>query len=157
MEIPQLSEKEINEYLALAKSAAKRRYPKIFHERGAEFNRAINFILNDSYMQPHCHPSEEKIEEIWVMRGKMAVIFFDDEGTITKSIMLEKGRGDYIKIPAFAWHTYVIFSDYSISYETMMGVYDPATWKQFPEWAPAENTPGSIAYLNFLKEGAIKE
>lgn len=154
MDIPQLTPKEIATHLLSAKESPKHRFPIILHQPGDVSNRVINFVMADSYMQPHQHPDKEKIEEIWLLEGKMAVLFFDDKGEVTKSVILESSQNNHIKIPAFAWHTYVTLSDHSISYETMNGVYDPATWKEFAKWAPSEGTPEGSAYLNQLKQTA---
>ncbi|MDB4877459.1 MAG: hypothetical protein JWM41_3905 [Gemmatimonadetes bacterium] len=118
------------------------------------FNEVFNFILQDSYMQPHLHPSAEKIERIYLIRGAMAVLFFDDRGAVTKVTVLQKGRTEFIEVPAFTWHTYVMLDESVVSYETMMGEYDPKTWKEFAEWAPLENSDKSVAYLAFLKTAA---
>jgi len=156
VQIQQLSDQEINDGLLSARSSARHRYPKLLHNPGDEFNRVFNFIMQDSYMQPHLHPGDEKIEEIYLVQGKIAVLFFDDQGTVVKLVLLEKGRIEYVEIPAFTWHTYVMLSESAISYETMMGRYDPKTWKEFAEWAPSENSPESLKYLNFLKDDAAK-
>lgn len=156
IQIPQLSEQEIESGLAQAASSTRRRHPKILHTQGDEFNRVINFIMQDSYMQPHLHPGEEKIEKIYLIRGKVAALFFDDQGVIKNCVILEKGGVGHIEVPAFTWHTYVMLSENVITYETMMGIYEPKTWKHFAEWAPLENTSESLAYLNLLKEKAAK-
>lgn len=155
-QIPRLSEQEIQDGLLQATNSARRRYPKILHNPGDEFNRVVNFMLQDSYMQPHLHPGNEKIEKIYLIRGKLAALFFDDKGTIKKSVILEKGGIEYIEVPAFTWHTYLMLSESVITYETMMGVYEPKTWKKFAEWAPPENSAESLTYLNFLKEEVTK-
>lgn len=157
MEIPQLSKKEIGEYLLRADDSPRRRCPKILHKPGDELNKVFNFMMPGSYMQPHRHPHEEKIEEIYIIQGRLAVLFFDGTGTVTQSVILEKGGRENIEIPAFAWHTYVVLSQNAVSYETMKGVYDPATWKELAAWAPPENMPESAPYLEFLKKEAIKK
>ena len=119
---------------------------------GDEFNRVINFMMKDSYMQPHMHPGIEKIEKIYLIEGKLATIFFDDKGNISQCTLLEKGRTEMISVPAFTWHTYVVLSPSAITYETMMGKYDPQTWKDFFTIAPAENTSESVEYLAELKK-----
>ncbi len=146
-----LSEQEIHEFLNMADSSVKRRYPKLLHKSGDEFNRVLNFIMRDSYMQPHLHPGEEKIEKIRIIRGKAAILFFDDAGTIKSCNVIERGGIELIEIPAFTWHTYVMLSDWVITYETMMGIYEPSTWKKFANWAPEEGVSESDAYLNSLK------
>jgi hypothetical protein len=69
---------------------------------------------------------------------------------------LEQGKIEKIEVPAFTWHTYVIMSDFAITYETMMGKYDQKTWKDFFAIAPAESSHESLVYLNKLKEGVAK-
>jgi cupin fold WbuC family metalloprotein len=150
--ISKLSLSEINDYFLKAENSLRHRYPKILHQKGDEFNRVFNFMKGNSYMQPHHHPSDEKIEKMYLIQGKFAVIFFDDKGKIKNIITLEKGKKEYIEIPAFDWHTYVMLSDEVICYETMMGKYEPDTWKKLADWAPSEDSPESVAYLNLLKQ-----
>ena len=127
------------------------------HKHGDEFNRVFNFMMQDSYMQPHLHPGEEKIENIHLIEGRVAALFFDDIGKITRCTILEKGGLELIEVPAFTWHTYIMLTERAITYETMMGIYKPETWKRFAEWAPQEDTVESVAYLTFLKQEATKE
>ena len=150
-EIPKLSEQEVEDFLKLADGSEKRRYPKLLHSPGDEFNRVFNFMKRNSYMQPHLHPGEEKIEKIYIVRGKVAALFFDDQGSVETCTVLEIGGVDHIEVPAFTWHTYVMLTDCAVTYETMMGVYDPSTWKKFAGWAPQEGTSECVAYLDSLK------
>lgn len=149
--IPKLSEQEIQDYIKLADSSPKRRYPKLLHNPGDEFNCVFNFMMHDSYMQPHLHPGEEKIENIHLIQGKLAALFFDDQGKVTTCTLLEKGAIELIEVPAFTWHTYVMLTEYVITYETMMGVYEPSTWKKFADWAPAEGVIEASRYLGSLR------
>lgn len=155
-QIPQLSEQEICDCLDEARNSPRHRYPKLLHSPGDEFNRVFNFILQDSYMQPHLHPGHEKIEKIHLIRGKLATLFFDEQGAVKECTVLEEGGVTLIEVPAFTWHTYVMLSESTISYETMMGIYEPSTWKKYADWAPTENSSESHAYLNFLKGEAAK-
>lgn len=148
---PALSEQEIQDGLRLAGCSEKRRYPKLLHRRGDEFNCVFNFMMNDSYMQPHLHPGQEKIERINIIRGKIALLFFDNHGKVTSCTLLEKNGLELIVIPAFTWHTYVILTENAVTYETMTGVYDPETWKKLADWAPHEGTIECLGYLHLLK------
>jgi cupin fold WbuC family metalloprotein len=152
--IAELSQQDKNKGIALAANSARRRHPKLLHKPGAEFNRVFNFMMHDSYMQPHLHPGEEKVEKIYLVEGKIAALFFDEQGAIKERTLLEKGGIELIEVPAFTWHTYVMLSEHAITYETMMGVYEPSTWKHFAPWAPPEDAPESSTYLNALKEAA---
>ena len=153
--IPVLTEEDKKEGLQQADASPRRRHPKILHKQGDEFNEVINFMMEDSYMQPHLHPGPEKIEKIYILEGKLATLFFDDTGAVTKCTILEKGGIELIEVPAFTWHTYVMLTPSAVTYETMMGKYEPQTWKNFFTIAPAENTPESINYLTFLKKTAL--
>jgi cupin fold WbuC family metalloprotein len=152
--IPNLSDAELTEGLRNATSSNRRRHPLLLHKPGSDFNRVFNFTMEDSYMQPHLHPGDEKIEEIHIVHGKTAVLYFDYVGRVKEATLLEKGKTESIRVPAFCWHTYVMLSDTVVTYETMAGIYDPQTWKHFAEWAPLENTPEAIEYLSFLKQEA---
>ena len=43
-------------------------------------------------MQPHCHPGDEKIENMYLIEGSFALIIFNDKGVVVDSIILEKGK-----------------------------------------------------------------
>jgi cupin fold WbuC family metalloprotein len=154
--IAKMSQDEINENFLNAINSDRKRFPKILHTPGDEFNRVINFIRKDSYMQPHLHPGIEKIEVIRILRGSAAVVFFDDSGVISKYTILENGGMESIEVPAFTWHTYVMLTDYVITYETMMGVYRPETWKHLAHWAPKEGLEISFEYLSLLRQKVLK-
>src|SRR5260370_38972777 len=98
--LPDLSESDFVDGLRQAAATPRRRHPKILHKPGAEFNEVVNFMMHDTYMQPHLHPSDEKIEKIYVMRGSLAVLYFDDHGVVTKVTVLGPGGADHIEVPA---------------------------------------------------------
>lgn len=153
--IPELSSDEISLHFSVAKDSERSRSPKIIHKQGDYHNRVFNFILEDSYMHPHLHPSEEKIEKMYLLDGSFALITFNDDGEITDTIILKKGARESIDVPSFTWHTYVMLSTEVIIYETMEGVYEPSTWKKMAPWAPLENTPEAPAYLEMLKSKVV--
>lgn len=152
---PKLSEQEINEGLHLASVSSRGRHPKILHKTGASFNEVFNFITRDSYMQPHMHPGAEKIETILLVKGRLIVLYFDDGGEVVRTIELKNEGIDSIRVPAFTWHTYVVVSDEVVTYETMMGKYQPETWKRLAAWAPEENSLNSESYLYSLRKRAL--
>ena len=152
--VPQLSSDEKKGCLQKAADSPRRRCPKILHKPDAEFNQIFNFMMNDTYMQPHLHQGEEKIEKMYLVMGSFAVLFFNDKGKVNKVSLMEKGKCEYIEIPAFTWHTYVMLTNSVVSYETMMGRYDPGTFKILADWAPGENSHESQSYLRTLKKCA---
>jgi cupin fold WbuC family metalloprotein len=111
----------------------------------------VNFVLDESYMQPHLHPSDEKIEKMFLVDGSFCLILFDNNGNIYKTIVIEKGGIESVDVPAFTWHTYVMLTKKVIIYETMDGIYEPSSWKEMAPWAPLENTEEAVNYLRLLK------
>ena len=154
--IPRLFQEQINDGRSRAEQSVRGRHPMLLHSAGDEFNRVFNFITRDSYMQPHLHPGDEKIEKIHLVRGELAVLFFDDQGGVIESVHLSLGGVELVSVPAFAWHTYVMLTDYVVTYETMMGVYHPETWKKFANWAPKEDAIESADYLKSLRQESKK-
>jgi cupin fold WbuC family metalloprotein len=149
--IPILLESDKNLHFELAFNSIRKRSPKILHEKGDYLNKVFNFVLSDSYMHPHLHPGKEKIEKMYLLQGAFALILFDDNGDVDETIILEEGKREFVEVPSYTWHTYVMLSDKVIIYETMEGVYDVSSWKKMAPWAPKENTPEADNYLAKLK------
>jgi cupin fold WbuC family metalloprotein len=151
VQIPSLSDQEMDDGIIQARNSDRKRFPKLLHKQGDEFNKVFNFMMHDSYMQPHLHPGSEKIEHIYLIKGRIAALFFDDAGEVKQCAILETGSTELIVVPAFTWHTYVMLTDYAVTYETMVGVYKQETWKEFANWAPREDSLESPDYLALLK------
>jgi len=149
--IPNLSQEDIESHFKEAEKTSRRRSPLILHKKGDYLNKVFNFILEDSYMHPHLHPSDEKIENMYLIKGSFGLIEFDNNGMINKTTILEEGSLTSIKVPAFTWHTYVMLSGKTIVYETMEGKYEPDSWKKMASWAPVEESLKAQTYLESLK------
>lgn len=151
-QIPNMTEADLGYGFSKAYQSPRRRYAHILHDPGAEFNAAFNFMLKDSYMRPHLHAGDQKFEDIYLLKGRLALSFFDDLGNVTEHFLLDQDALAYVRVPPYTWHTYVILTDEVVTYETMLGKYDPVTWKQLAPWAAAEGDPDSKLYLDFLRE-----
>ena len=149
--VPDLSADEVHHYFLEAEKSERKRSPKILHNQGDYYNKVVNFVLDESYMQPHLHPGDEKIEKMFLVEGSFALVLFDNNGQISESIILAKGERESIDVPAFTWHTYIMLTKKVVIYETMEGVYDPSTWKEMASWAPIENSNDTLKYLSVLK------
>lgn len=148
--IPSLTPEDKKNCFNQAQLSNRKRYPHIIHKKGDEFNQVFNFILNDSYMKPHMHPGKNMIEKMHLISGSFKLIFFDDNGKAKKIYNIDKKK-QRVEVPSFTWHTYVMTSKSTIIFETMMGKYNPLTWKKMPDWAPDENSQNSEKYLKDLK------
>ena len=149
--IPSISDLGISEGFLRARESPRRRYAHILHQPGAEFNEVFNFMLKDSYMQPHLHPSDEKCEDIHIVSGRLSLHFFSDSGEVTQSFLMQPLGLNHVRVPAFTWHTYAMLTEEVLTYESMWGKYDPLTWKKTAGWAPEEATESSVRYLDILR------
>ena len=147
MEIPLINAEEVLELKSLAEKSARSRHAKILHSPGDYENKVFNVMLETSYMQPHLHPGVEKVEKIHLVKGRLCVIFFDNDGNITKRHMLTENGLTLVEVPAYQYHTYIVLSEFALTYETMDGVYDPESWKEMAKWAPKEGTEEATKYL----------
>ena len=153
--IPNYTNSLYKEMLKEANNSIRKRYSHILHETGDEFNHAFNLMLNNSYMQPHYHPSPEKVEKIHIIKGSVTCLFFNNIGEIIYKKKLDKEKIDLLSVPAYQWHTYIIDTEIAVTYETMLGKYDPKTWKTMANWAPKEQTEDCDRYLKSLKDSAL--
>ena len=150
------SVEECKNFFDIAKANPRLRTHKILHKPGAYENAVINFMLKDTYMKPHLHPGEEKIEYIHLLKGELAMFYFENNGKISSVKLLSASKNDIEIVPAYKWHTYLMISDMVVTYETMNGYYDPKTWKTEAGWAPDEEDEKSRGYMRRLRLNLIK-
>ncbi len=116
-------------------------------------NRMLNAVEPGSYVQPHKHENPDKREVFLLLRGKMAVVFFDNEGNITEHVILDNEKHFGVEIPPSVWHTIIALKPGTVVYEIKDGPYSPADDKNFASWAPKEGDAECADYINeVLKE-----
>lgn len=113
-------------------------------------HRFLNVLLEGTYIRPHRHLYPPKSECFLVLEGAADVIIFDDNGAITDRYCLgsetSEGRLWGIDIPPGVWHTILPRTARAVCFEVKPGPWEPASDKEFAEWAPAENDPAAAAY-----------
>ncbi|MBU2510257.1 WbuC family cupin fold metalloprotein [bacterium] len=140
-----------------AKASPRKRVNHNFHQYQDPVQRFLNGIEPDSYIQPHRHIDPPKDEIFLVLKGRGAVVIFDDFGNLTEIHPLDISKGYWgIDIPGGVYHTIVSMEKESIFYEVKQGPYDPDTAKSFAPWSPEENSQNAVEYLENLKS-KIKE
>ena len=135
-----------------AKTSARKRMNYNFHkEDAATLQRMLNAIEPDSYIRPHKHENPDKVEAFFVLKGKMAVIEFDDSGEIVDYIILDSSLGNFgCEIPARTWHSIISLEIGSVAYEVKDGPYNPIDDKNFASWAPVEGHENTLDYLHAI-------
>ena len=139
-------------------SERKRMNYNIHESLDDPINRLLNAIEPESYVKPHKHEDPDKREIFVVLKGKLAVIEFNDRGNILSHCILDPKSGVHaIEIPARAWHTIISLESGSVVIEFKDGPYKAINDKNFASWAPDEGSPEALNYnQRLLKELGIR-
>lgn len=107
----------------------------------------------DTYVQPHKHENPDKREAFIILKGRAAVIEFDEKGNITDHILLNSENGNYgVEIPSKTYHSVISLEEGTVLYELKDGPYYQIDDKNFAEWAPMEDHPEAAKYLVDIKK-----
>jgi cupin fold WbuC family metalloprotein len=147
----------LDELLQLAHSSPRKRAIKRLHDDDWEHaHRMLNALTPGTYVRPHRHTDEYKGEGFILLRGKLAVLIFDEVGQLdaVRSRLLSIETGCLgMDIPPGIWHGLVALAD-TVIYEVKgqpVGGYVQDTDKDFALWAPAEGAPEAAAYCQELE------
>lgn len=148
-----IDENLLNQTCAKAKKSARLRMNHNFHADNADpINRLINAMELGTYVRPHRHLTPNKDEAYILLRGRVGVFVFDDDGCILEKHILDPKQGMYGgDIKAGTWHTVVVLESGSVLYEAKEGPFTPLAPTDFAPWSPApEDTEAVAAYLEML-------
>jgi cupin fold WbuC family metalloprotein len=113
----------------------------------------------DSYVRPHRHKNDPKVETLFAIRGRFLLVTFAEQGEIEEIIPFhsekyESGNdsGVGVDIPVGVWHTIIATEPRSILLEVKAGPFNFELSKEPAPWSPAEETEESQAYLEQLKK-----
>jgi cupin fold WbuC family metalloprotein len=111
-------------------------------------NEMIICTYKGAYIRPHMHL--KKSESYHVIEGTFSLIFFNDDGKITKVFNAKKDN--IIKVPFALWHTMVVTSKACIMHEVTNGPFDSGN-TIFADWSPSEFEEKVVIdkYLDSLK------
>lgn len=115
-------------------------------------HRLLNAMEPSSYIRPHRHLDPSKDETFLVVRGRLGVFIFDENGNVTERALLDaKGETFGVDIPAGVFHTVVSLAKGTVFFEAKAGPYRPLTEEELAPWAP-EDDPAQVAeYLYSLQ------
>jgi len=135
-----------------AKASPRLRMNHNFHPSSESVcHRLLNALEPGSYIRPHRHLDSEKDETFVLVRGRLGVICFDQQGAVTETALLTAGTDQAIlTIPHGIFHTAVSLAPGSIFFEAKAGPYLPFSEAEKAPWAPDDQTPEAAAYLQQL-------
>lgn len=149
-----IDKKLLDETTEKAKQSSRLRMNYNFHESLDDpINRLINAMEPDTYLRPHRHKNPDKNEIFLLLRGKVALFLFDDDGAISEKRILDPSNGIYGgEIPPDVWHTLIVMESGSVIYEIKQGPFAPLTPENMAPWSPAaEDTEEVKKYMELLK------
>lgn len=149
-----ITTKELNKLSDEAKHSSRKRMNFNFHPQPDDtLQRMMHAMHNGTYVQPHKHDNPDKTEAFIILRGKVAVVEFSEDGIPVNHTILNRDTGHFgVEIPPGTWHCLIALEDDSVVYEVKDGPYSPADDKNFANWAPKEGDVECDQYLKSLIE-----
>jgi len=146
-------DKKLTERLAeeAVKLPRKRKNHNFHRDLSDPMNRMIHAMEPETYVQPHKHENPDKREAFIILKGRVAVVEFNDEGEVQEYIILDPQTGNFgAEIQPRAWHSLIVLEKGTLIYEVKDGPYDPSDDKFFASWAPAEGEAGTEEYKSTI-------
>ncbi|MFZ5391409.1 MAG: WbuC family cupin fold metalloprotein [Patescibacteria group bacterium] len=150
-----LNDDLIKETAVTSQNSKRRRSLYTFHQDNDEkVHRLLNVIQPDSYLQPHKHQAPDKVEVMIVLKGKLAVIEFAEDGRPSGQIVLAPQSSPYIlEIEPNTWHMSIALEADTAVYIVTEGPWRPDSHKIMAPWAPSEKeTVAAQEYLAGLRQ-----
>lgn len=145
--------KQLSAMTTAAITAPRLRTHKNLHDSPSEpIQQVVIAFQPSTYVRPHRHGPG-----IWEMfallDGALAVLIFDDDGTLTQRVELRSNGDRIVQLDAGLWHSLVVLEPNSLALEVKPGPYVQTTDKDFAIWAPAEGDEDAAAFVAWM-EGA---
>lgn len=119
----------------------------------SQCHRLLNAIEPGSYIRPHRHLDPEKDEAFILIKGRLGIVTFADDGTVAEKALLSHSGGALAAdIQHGVYHTAVSLESGTVFYEAKAGPYLPLSEEEKAGWAPDDGDPHSRAYLEKLRE-----
>ncbi|MCW3788570.1 WbuC family cupin fold metalloprotein [Plebeiibacterium sediminum] len=123
-----------------AQKSERRRKNMNYHDGESDpVQRMLNAFEPGTYVRPHTHLNPDKREVFIILKGKLLVIFFNEEGAIINHVILDSESEIYaVEIKPGEWHTATGLEPGTVVYEIKDGPYNVLDDKNFAAWAPEE-------------------
>ena len=150
-----------NKYLNKLSAAAKknprqRQHINIHKSYQDNSQRLFNALEPGTYIRPHRHLSDPKDELLIAIKGLMALIIFDDFGSVEEIHLLDpngkKKSVIGVELSSNVWHTVLALEKNSILLEVKAGPFDPLKPKDLAAWAPDEESSLKKDYYECLNK-----
>jgi len=109
-----------------------------------------------SYNRPHRHP--DAATSVAILRGRLRILIFDDQGAVTNSFLLDAdaGRTGIVRLSPGVWHMEIPESEIIVIHEVNTGPFRPQSSNEWAAWSPPEDERDSVAgYLQKLSTHSV--
>lgn len=126
-------------------SSRLRKNHNFHHSEDEPVNRLINVMHRGTYLPVHRHSRPDRSESCIVLRGRVGVTFYDDEGNLTDSRLVGPSC-DCVgyDIDAGVWHGLVVLEDDTVLFEVKQGPYAPISAENIASWSPAADDTSAV-------------
>jgi len=147
-----ITQQLLKELVIAAENTPRLRKNHNFHQNLTDLSqRLLIGIEPGSYIQPHRHL--QKDETMLVVAGKMGLILFNEDGSVSETHILAPQTekiGVNIKIGTF--HSVVGLESGTIFFESKDGPYQALESAEIASWAPAESEVEAKTYYQQLQD-----
>ena len=141
---------DIDDTLAHAATLERKRAPILIHESFEESpQRFVNCLEVNTYVRPHMHMVPNQWELMCWLSGEITIFLFDDHGTITSKILMNKNNALIVETPPFRYHAFIA-TEKSAYLEIRNGKFAGSIDRIYSAWSPEENSPGVADYQRRL-------
>lgn len=115
----------------------------------ARVQRLLNAMQPGTYVRPHKHPLAHATETVVILRGKLGVLVFTEDGEVTRQEVLTAGC--VFDLEPNVWHGMVCLEADTVMAEFKQGPYNGQTDKEFAQWSPPEGASEVAAFISSLE------
>ena len=130
-----IDKKQLDELKILAQKDPQKRARICLHNDEREMvQEMVIAFCRGSIIKPHRH--KDKSESYHIIRGELEIIFFNDIGIVTDTVILSDKKNEYpflFRISNSAWHTVVPKSDFVIIHEVTKGPFNEDS-NEYADW-----------------------
>jgi cupin fold WbuC family metalloprotein len=118
-----IDDRLLDEVSAKAKDSPRLRMNYNFHQSlDDKCHRFLNAVEPGTVVAIHKHPTKD--ESFVILRGKVKVSTYNDDGSVRDSVVLIQGEGSYgVDIPKGVWHTLESLEPNSVIFECKAGPF----------------------------------
>lgn len=128
-----------------------RSHLSLHHAPADACQRLLVAMQTRSYLRPHRHASPPKDKCYVALKGRLGVLWFDDQGAILgRQVLIPQGPLQIGDLAAGVWHTILALTPDSLFLEVKPGPYVTLDTSDLAAWAPDPSDPQAAVFLDSL-------